>query len=173
MIETILVLLAIAVVAVVAFAAAKPDRFQIRRSTTIDASPEKIFPLVEDLREHRSWVPFDSDPDTRRSYSGATHGKGATYEWEGKKAGAGRIEIIESTPHSMVTLDLDMRKPMKARNKVEFLLEPRGSSTIVTWAIQGRQPFLGKLVSTFVDCEKMMGREFEKGLATLKALAEA
>jgi len=172
MIEAILALAALVVVVVVAYAATKPDRFRVRRTTTIDAPPEKIFPLVDDLREHRSWVPFDSDPGTKRTYRGAPRGKGTVYEWDGRKAGAGRIAIIESRPYSMVTLALAMRKPMRARHQVELRLEPRGRSTKVTSAMEGHQNLLAKLASTFVDCDKTCGTQFEKGLAKLKALAE-
>lgn len=174
MIMTLLAIIATLVVAWLAYAATKPDTFLIRRTTTIKATPQRIFPLIDDLHEHRSWNPFDSEPDTERTYSGPPSGKGAVFEWDGnRKAGAGRIEIVESTPSSTICLSLDMLKPFKAHNKVEFILEPHGKSTNVTWSMQGRLPFVGKLVSTLFNCDRIVGGQFEKGLAKLEALAEA
>ena len=113
----------------------------------------------------------------KRTHSGAARGKGAVYEWEGnRQVGAGRIAIIDSTP-SKVTMALDMLKPFEAHNVVEFTLEPKGgstnvTSTKVTWAMRGRQPYMAKLMSTFINCDKMVGSQFEEGLGKLKALAE-
>ena len=172
-----LTIVAIAVVVVVAailiYAATKPDTFMVRRSTLIAAPPEKIFPMIDDLHAQSAWSPFEKDPDMKRTHSGAPRGKGAVYEWDGnRQVGAGRIAITDSVPSSKVTLALDMFRPFKAHNTVEFTLDPKGSSTNVTWAMQGRQPYMAKLVSTFMDCDKMVGSQFEEGLAKLKVLAE-
>ncbi len=171
---TIAVLVGIAVVVVIAVAARKPDSFRIQRSTGVNASPERIFPLIASLRSMNTWSPFvDPDPAIKISYSGPESGKGATHTWSGNsKVGEGRIEITETTPPSKVAMQLDMVKPMKASNAVEFTLLPNGSGTTVTWAMSGRQPFLAKLMSIFIDCDRMVGSQFEKGLASLKALAE-
>ena len=109
----------------------------------------------------------------KRVHSGPAQGKGAVYEWDGnREVGAGRIAITDSTP-SKVTLDLEMLRPFAARNVVEFTLETRGQGTLVTWAMRGTQPFMVKLMSTFINCEKMVCSQFDQGLAKLKTLAEA
>jgi hypothetical protein len=168
----IAVVIAVAVVAVLVYAATKPDKFGVQRAASIGAPPEKIFPLIDDLHAHTSWSPFEKDPNMKRTHSGAARGKGAIYEWEGnRQVGAGRLAIIDSTP-SKVTMALDMLKPFEALNVVEFTLEPQGGSTNVTWAMRGRQPYMAKLMSTFINCDKMVGSQFEEGLGKLKVLAE-
>ncbi len=168
----IAVVIAVAVVAVLVYAATKPDKFGVQRAASIGAPPEKIFPLIDDLHAHTSWSPFEKDPNMKRTHSGAARGKGAVYEWEGnRQVGAGRLAIIDSTP-SKVTMALDMLKPFEAHNVVEFTLEPKGGSTNVTWAMRGRQPYMAKLMSTFINCDKMVGSQFEEGLGKLKVLAE-
>ncbi len=166
------IIVAVAAAGVLGFAAIKPDRFEIRRAASINALPDKVFPLINDLHAQTAWSPFEKDPDMKRTHSGALQGRGAVYEWDGnREVGAGRIAIVDSTP-SRVRLDLEMSRPFAARNEVEFTLVPSGNATIVTWAMRGQQPFLFKLMSMFMDCEKMVGKQFEEGLASLKALAE-
>ena len=171
----LIVLIAVGAViaAILLFAAMKPDRFEYRRSTNIDRPTDKIYPLINDLRAQAQWSPFEKDPDMKRVHSGPAQGKGAVYEWDGnREVGAGRIAITDSTP-SKVTLDLEMLRPFAARNVVEFTLEPQGHGTLVTWAMRGTQPFMVKLMSTFINCEKMICSQFDQGLAKLKTLAEA
>jgi uncharacterized protein YndB with AHSA1/START domain len=163
----------IAVAAVLLIAATKPDTFSIRRTATIKAPAEKIFPLIDNLRAQSAWSPFEKDPAMKRTHSGAPAGKGAVYEWDGnRQVGRGRIEIVESKPASSILLKLDMFTPFEAHNMVEFTLTPNGSGTAVTWAMQGRQPYMAKVFSTIVNCDRMVGGQFEEGLAKLKALAE-
>jgi hypothetical protein len=183
MITTILVVIAIALAVAIAaaliYAATAPDTFIVSRSALMVAPAEKIFPLINDLHAQSTWSPLEKDPNMKRSHSGAAAGKGAVYEWDGnRQVGAGRIAITDSLPPSRVSLDLDMARPFTAHNKVDFVLEPNGTATNVvqtkvTWAMQGRQPLMAKIVSLFIDCDKMVGREFENGLAKLKALVEA
>ncbi len=171
----VLGVLVAAAVSVLAYAATKPDTFRVARSVSIKAPPEKIFPLINDLHKQLTWIPFDKDPQAKRSFSSVTAGKGASYAWDGNSdVGAGSIEITDTTPPSKVMMKLDMTRPLEGHNIVEFTLDPAGSTgaTNVTWAMQGSQPYLAKVVSTFVDCEKMVGGEFDKGLAKLKALSE-
>jgi uncharacterized protein YndB with AHSA1/START domain len=173
MIATILIVIALAVAAMLAYAATKPDTFMVRRSASIAAPPEKIFPMIDDLRAQSAWSPFEKDPNMKRTHSGAPRGKGAVYAWDGnRQVGAGRIAITESVPSSKVVLMLDMSRPFKAHNTVEFTLDRIGAGTTVTWAMQGRQPYMAKVMGLFVDCDKMCGGLFEEGLAKLKALAE-
>jgi hypothetical protein len=160
------------IAAILIYAATRPDTFQVQRATTIVASPEKIFPLINDLHAHTSWSPFEKDPNMKRTHSGAPQGKGAVYDWDGdRKVGSGRLAIADSTP-SNITMVLDMFKPFKAHNTVNFMLDPQGSATRVTWAMHGRQPYMAKLMSTFINCDKMVGSQFEQGLAKLKTIAE-
>ena len=178
MITTILVIIAIALAVAIAsaliYASTAPDTFRVSRSALIGAPAERIFPLINDLRAQSQWSPFEKDPNMKRTHSGAPTGKGAVYEWDGnRQVGAGRIAITDSLPPSRVSLALDMARPFEAHNTVDFMLEPSGAAaTRVTWAMQGRQPFMAKLMSLFMNCDKMVGSQFEQGLAKLKALAE-
>jgi len=172
-IAVIAIVIAAIIAALLVYVSAKPDTFRIQRSAAIAAPPEKIFPHLNDLRAHLAWSPFEKDPAVKRTMSPASAGKGAVYEWNGnREVGAGRIAITDSVPSSKVVLSLDMIKPFPANNTVEYTLEPKGNTTAVTWAMSGKQPFMFKLMSTFIDCEKMVGSQFELGLANLKAIAE-
>jgi uncharacterized protein YndB with AHSA1/START domain len=181
MLSILAIVAAIAIVliaAVLIMATTKPDTFRVQRTTSIKAPPEKIFPLINDLHSHSSWSPFEKDPAMKKTHSGAPQGKGAVYEWEGnRQVGKGRIEIADTTPPTKLTMKLDMFTPFEAHNIVEFTLVPKSdstnvSSTNVTWAMQGRQPYMAKVMSTVINCDKMVGSQFEEGLAKLKALAE-
>jgi uncharacterized protein YndB with AHSA1/START domain len=155
-------------------AASKPDTFRVARTTTINAPPEKIFPLINDFRNWTSWSPYEQkDPAMKRTYSAATSGRGAIYEWDGdKNVGAGRITILDVSPSSLVRLSLDMLKPFEAHNTVEFTLDPRGGETVVTWAMNGDVPYLAKILHLFINMDRMVGGDFETGLANMKAVAE-
>ena len=167
------VLLAIVAGAILVLAARKPDTFRVARAASIKAPPEKIFPLIGDLHSHLSWSPFEKDPAMKRSFNGADKGKGQVYAWDGnRQVGSGRIEITDAKP-DRVTMKLDMLRPIKASNDVEFTLAPNGDVTVVTWAMRGRQPFIANVMSTVINCDKMVGGQFEQGLARLKSLAEA
>ena len=171
---TIVAVLAVAVVALLVYAASRPDTFSVQRSTSIAAPAERIFPLIANLKSMNTWNPFVApDPAIKIAYSGPEIGKGAAHTWSGNsKVGAGRIEITAAAPPRRVAMNLVMVKPMKADNAVEFTLQPNGSATNVTWAMSGRQPLLAKLMTVFIDCDKMVGSQFEKGLASLKVMAE-
>ena len=174
----ILIYVAIALVLVVAallaYAAAKPDAFSVQRSTGINAPAERIFPLIANLKSMNTWNPFvEPDPAIKIAYSGPDSGRGAAHTWSGNsKVGEGRIEITDAAPSSRVAMRLDMHKPMKAHNAVEFTLQPNGNTTTVTWAMSGESAYLAKVMSVVVSMDKMVGGEFEKGLADLKVLAE-
>ncbi len=174
----IIAILAAVVVVVVAgiliYAATKPDSFTVQRSAAIKAPPEKIFALIEDLRGWSAWSPYEKkDPAMKRSFSGASTGKGAVYEWDGNKnVGKGRMEIVEATAPSTIVIKLDFIKPFEGHNTAKFTLEPRGDITNVTWAMYGPSPYVAKVMSTFFDIDKMIGTDFAAGLASLKSLAE-
>jgi uncharacterized protein YndB with AHSA1/START domain len=170
---TVAIIVVLLVAALLAFAASKPGTFRVQRSTTINASPESVYSLVSDWHNFLSWSPFEKDTAMQRNFKGAASGKGAIYEWNGNnKVGAGRIEIIEAIAPSRLRMQLDMIRPMKAQNAVEFTFVGKGGTTEVTWAMQGSVPFMGKLMSLVMNCEKMCATQFDEGLAKLKSLAE-
>jgi uncharacterized protein YndB with AHSA1/START domain len=175
MLKIVAIGVVVLVVAILAFAATKPDTFRVQRATSIKAPPEKIFALINDLHRWRTWSPYEKkDPAMKRRLSGATDGKGAVYEWEGNKdVGKGRMEITETSPASKVALKLDFVKPFKAHNIVEFTLEPDGDATHVTWAMHGPSPYAAKVVGVFINMDSMIGKDFEAGLANLKTATES
>jgi carbon monoxide dehydrogenase subunit G len=177
MLKAVLVVLAVLVIAVagvLAYAATKPDTFKVQRSATIKAPADKIFPFISDFHEWTKWSPYENrDPGMKRSYGGAPRGKGATYAWDGNKnVGAGHMEILDAPAPSRVTIKLDFIRPFEGHNTAEFTLEPQGETTRVTWAMNGPVPLIGKVMHVFVDVDNMVGKDFEAGLAGLKALAE-
>jgi hypothetical protein len=173
---TLVAVVAVAAVsALLIIAAGKPDTFAVQRSATIAASAEKIHPLINDLRSFNTWNPYErKDPNMRRSYRGNAHGPGAGYDFAGnKEVGTGSIEITDSRMPHRVEMKLDMYEPFEAHNIVEFTLVKRGeTATEVTWALRGPANFISKLMGVFFDMDQMIGRDFEAGLANLKALAE-
>lgn len=174
MLKIIAILVGLLVLGVLIFAATKPDTFRVQRSAIIKAPPEKIFALINDFNAWPTWSPWEKkDPAMKRTLGATATGKGATYAWEGnKEVGQGRMEITEAVPSSKVALKLDFLKPFEAHNTVGFTLEPKGESTNVVWAMQGPTPYFVKIVHVFMDMDKMVGKDFEAGLANLKAVAE-
>ena len=163
-----------AVAAVLAAASTRPDDFRTARTLKISAPPERIFPLINDLRQMNTWNPFAlRDTGVTATYGGGPNGPGQFHTFAGSKSGSGSIEIIEAMPASKVVMRLKMTKPLKCDNRVEFTLEPTVGATNVTWAMSGQQPLLAKAMSLFIDCDKMVGKEFEAGLALLKTKVEA
>lgn len=167
------VVVAALIVGLLAIAATKPAEFRVKRSARINASPERIFPHINDFHRWVNWSPYESlDPDMHKTMSGAPAGKGAIYEWEGNaKAGKGRMEILDSSL-DRIGIKLDFEKPFKAKNMSEFVLTPNGTSTDVTWSTYGPQPFMSKVMSVFINMDNLIGRDFERGLQNLKSVAE-
>jgi len=163
----------VVVVVLLIYAATRPDTFRVQRSASIKAPPEKVFALLNDFHRYGEWSPFEKmDPGMKRNYSGADSGKGAAYAWEsGGKAGIGRMEITDSSPSS-IKINLDFVKPFTAHNKVEYTLQPKGDATDVTWAMYGDSPFISKLMGIFFNFDKLVGGDFETGLANIKTIAE-
>ena len=163
-----------ALAALLGYAATRPNSFRVERSAMIDAPPEKIFPFITDFHQWTAWSPWEKiDPGLKRSYEGATEGVGAAYSWEGNsKVGAGRMEIQEATPPSRIAIKLDFTRPFKANNRTQFHLEPQGAGSRVTWGMDGENQFMGKVMGVFMNMDKLVGKDFEAGLANLKSLAE-
>ena len=171
--KTIVILFVVAVVGVLIIAATRPDSFRVTRSASMKAPPEKIQAQLSDFRGWQAWSPWEKlDPAMKRNFSGAEKGKGATYAWQGNgNVGEGRMEITESSPQK-VAMDLDFVKPFEAHNKVTFTLAPKGDATDVTWSMTGPVPYFAKILHVFVDMDRMVGSQFESGLAKLKAVTE-
>lgn len=150
------------------------DTFRVERSTIIDAPPEAVFPQVDDFHRWVDWSPFERmDAAMEKTYEGPPHGKGAAYGWVGRKAGSGRMEILTSEPSSRIVIRLDFTKPMVAHNTAEFTFERQGAGTKVTWAMYGPLTLMAKVMHVFFSMEKMVGPQFEEGLANLKRVAES
>jgi len=169
-----LAVVVIVIAAVLLFAATRPNTFRIERSATINAAPDKVFPLINDFHQWSRWAPQDrEDASLVRNYSGAESGSGALSDWMGKgDSGSGRMTIVESRPDSLVTVQADWTQPMKTVNTNRFVLEPVGSSTKVTWTMEGSNLYMMKVMSVFVNMDRMMGKHFEDGLRNLKEVAE-
>jgi uncharacterized protein YndB with AHSA1/START domain len=174
MLKIIATIAVILIAGVLAFAATQPDTFRVERSASVKAPPEKIFALINDFRQWGVWSPWEKkDPAMKKTFGATTQGKGATYAWEGNNdVGKGRMEIAESVPPTKLALKLDFEVPFEAHNDVEFTLQPEGGATKVTWAMQGPNNYLSKLMQVFVSMDRMVGQDFEAGLANLKAVAE-
>lgn len=174
MIKTIIIVVVVLIAGVLVFAATKPDTFRVQRAASIKAPPEKVFALINDFKRWDAWSPWEKkDPAMKRTWGAVTSGKGATYAWEGNKdVGQGSMEITESSPASKIALKLDFVKPFEAHNIVQFTLEPKGDTTNVTWAMQGPTPYFAKIIHVFIDMDSMVGKDFEAGLASMKAVAE-
>jgi uncharacterized protein YndB with AHSA1/START domain len=170
----IAVVLAIAIAIVLILAMAKPDRFRVERAAAIKAPPEKIFALIDDFHQWRSWSPWeDRDPALKRTYEGAERGKGAVYAWDGNKnVGAGRVEILTAAAPSTIVIKLDFIRPFEGHNTAEFTMLPQGGATNVTWAMHGPAPLMHKVMQVFMNMDRMIGKDFETGLANLKTAAE-
>ena len=166
--------LVVVVAGILIYAATRPDSFRVQRSISIKAPPEKVFTLINDLRDWSKWSPYEKkDPGMKRTFSGASSGKGAVYEWDGdKNVGKGRMEIIEPASPSRVVIKLDFIKPFEGHNTAEFTLEPKGDSTTVTWGMYGASPLMMKVMGIFMNMDRMIGDDFAAGLANLKAVAE-
>ncbi len=177
-IAVIAIIIAVALAAVLIYAATRPNTFIIQRTTSIVAPAARIHPLINDFHQWKQWSPYETkDPAMTRTFSGAASGKGSVYAWQGdKNVGTGRMEIIDSSM-SKVTVDLQFITPFKAHNTAEFSLVPNGdathAATDVTWAMHGPLPYVGKIMHLFINMDRMVGNDFEAGLANLKTVSES
>ncbi len=170
--------IALGVAAIIAIililASMQPNDFKVVRSASMKAPAEKIHPLISDFHQWDKWSPWEKlDPNLQRTHSGAASGKGAIYHWKGNdKVGEGQMEILDTTPNA-VNIKLDFLAPFEGHNKTEFVLDTKGDMTTVTWTMSGPANFLTKIMCLFFSMDKMIGPDFEKGLAQMKAVAEA
>ncbi len=174
------ILLAVGVIAgfgvagILIYAATLPNDFRVSRSVAINAPPEKIFPLINDLTAFNEWNPFaKQDPTIVITYDGPRSGKGAGYSWDSKgRAGKGRSAITDASSPSRIDMRLDMEKPMEGHPNIVFMLQPKGNATEVSWTMAGPYPYLNRIFGTIFNMDKMIGGTFDTGLSNLRALAE-
>lgn len=175
MIRKVLAAIALVVILLLCITAVQPDQFRVSRSTDIQAPPEKIYALVDDLAKFQTWSPWaKKDPNMQLTLSGPAMGKGAAMSWSGNDAvGVGTMTITDSQPPQKIALALDFQEPFAASNTADFTFASKGPVTTVTWSMQGPANFVTKLMGLFVSMDAMVGPDFEAGLANLKAAAEA
>jgi uncharacterized protein YndB with AHSA1/START domain len=177
-IAIIAVVLAVAIAIVLIIASAKSTTFRVQREAVMKAPPERIFPLISNFHQWTGWSPWENkDPAMKRTYEGAESGKGAVYAWDGNKnVGSGRMEILEASSPSKIAIKLDFFQPFEGHNTAEFTMLPQngaaGPTTDVNWVMHGPAPFMHRVMQVFMDFDKMIGKDFEAGLASLKSLAE-
>lgn len=171
----IVAIILLLIVALVGYISGRPSEFRIARSTAISAPPAVVFAQVNNLHKWQDWSPWAKlDPNAKLTYSGPDAGTGASYTWSGNdQIGEGRMMVTESKPNDLVRFKLDFLKPFQATNVAEFTFVPKGDQTEVTWSMSGHCNFLMKTIGLFMDCDKMVGPEFEKGLANLKSVSES
>ena len=175
MVKKMLLGLLALIAVVLIFAVTRPDTFRVERSIAVKAEPAKVYALLNDFHQFPNWSPWQNlDPAMQTTHSGAPSGQGAVYAWKGNDAvGVGRMEILQTVPNTSVTVKLDFLKPFEAHNTTQYTLAPgTGGTTTVTWAMFGPSPYISKIMGVFVSMDKVIGKDFERGLATLKAIVE-
>ena len=175
MLRKVIISLAALIVILAGIIATRASTFRVERTTRIDAPPDVVFALVNDLHAWDRWSPWAHlDPSMKVTYGGPPSGTGATYAWTGNdKVGEGNLRIVESKPAQDVVLRLEFIKPMASTNRTEFTFKPDGTGTKVDWVMTGPLDFMGKGMDLFVGMDRMIGPDFEKGLAAMRREAEA
>jgi hypothetical protein len=155
--------------------ALQPSEFRIARSATIAAPAPPLFQQVNDFHNWQHWSPWEGrDPAMKRAFEGAPAGAGAVYRWDGnKEVGTGSMTITESRPSELVRIRLEFLKPFRATSTAEFTFKPQGDGTAVTWSMTGHNNLMAKALHLFLNMDKMVGDDFERGLAQMKQIAEA
>lgn len=174
MFKKILIVLVTLIVVLVGVVAVQPAEFRITRSATIAAPPSAVFEQVNDFHKWNDWSPWAKlDSHAKNTFEGPAAGTGAKFAWSGNnEVGEGSMTITKSKPSERILMDLVFVKPFAATNVTEFTFRPDGAGTAVTWSMNGRNNFIGKAVGLFMNCDKMVGGQFEKGFANLKAVVE-
>ena len=174
MLWNILIVIAAVIALLLVVVALQPGAFRVVRTATMRAAPPVVFAQVNDFHNWYAWSPWAKrDPAMKLTIGGAPAGKGASYAWRGnREVGEGRMTITESRPHDLVRIKLEFLKPFAATNVAEFTFEPQGDETLVTWAMTGQKNFVMKAFCLFMNMDKMIGPDFEKGLAQMKSVVE-
>jgi uncharacterized protein YndB with AHSA1/START domain len=172
--KTVLIVIPVVIVGLLVVVAMQPGEFHVARSATIAAPPEAIFPHINELKKWDAWSPWAKlDPNAKNTFEGPAAGTGAIMTWAGNHdVGEGKMTITESRPNELIQFRLDFYKPMAGTCTAEFAFKPEGDQTTVTWSMSGKNNFMAKAVGLVMDCDKMVGGQFEQGLAELKKLAE-
>lgn len=175
MLDIILILIAIAVIIFIVAAAMQPSDFRVTRTATISAPASAVFSQVNELQKWDAWSPWAKlDPEAKNSFEGPASGTGAIMRWAGNnKVGQGSMTIIESRPDEYIRFKLEFLKPFTATNTAEFTFNSENNQTTVTWTMYGKSNFMSKAMGLIMNCDKMVGGQFEKGLAALKSVVEA
>jgi len=173
--KKILIALTVIVVVFIVIVALQPSDFRVARSATISAPPPAVFAQVNDFHKWEAWNPWGKiDPAMKQTYEGAPAGPGAIYTWSGNnEVGEGRMTITDSRPSELIRVKLEFFKPFAATNTAEFAFKPEGNQTLVTWSMFGEKNFMAKAVHLVMNMDKMIGGQFEKGLADMKSAVEA
>ena len=173
--KKILLVLVVLVLGFVAFVASRPATYHVERSATVAAPPEVVFARITDLHAWQAWSPWEKlDPAMKHTFSGPDRGTGASYAWAGNdKVGEGRMTITDATAPSKVAFELEFIKPFASKCETGFTLAPEGDGTKVTWTMDGKNDFMGKAMCLFMDMDKTVGGDFERGLASLNTVAAA
>jgi hypothetical protein len=175
MLKKILIALAVIVIVFVVIVALQPSEFRVARTAAISAPPPAVFAQVNDFHNWEAWSPWAKlDPAAKNSFEGPSAGIGAIFKWSGNnEVGEGRMTITESRPSDLIKIKLDFTKPFEATNTTEFTFKPEGNQTMVTWSMFGTNNFIAKAFCLFNSMDKMIGGQFEKGLAQMKSVAES
>lgn len=175
MLVKILIAVAVVIAALAGYVATQPGEFQVTRSATIAAPAPAVFVQVNELRKWPAWSPWaKKDPQMKQTYEGPPAGTGAATSWVGNKdVGEGRMTIVESRPAELIRFKLEFLEPFAATNSAEFTFQPEGGGTRVTWTMQGQSNFIGKALHLAFDFDKMIGADFEQGLAGIKRIVES
>ena len=154
--------------------AVQPPEYQVTRSATIQAPANVVFDQINDFHKWEAWSPWGKlDPAMKTTYTGPAAGTGASYAWVGNKdVGEGRMTILESRPTEFVRIRLEFIAPFASVANTEFSVKPEGNSVAVTWMMSGEKNFLSKAMGLVQSMDKMIGPDFERGLAQLKSVAE-
>ena len=168
-------LIVVVVVVLCVVIAMQPEDLKITRTATFNAPQAVVFEQVNDFHKWEAWSPWAKiDPTMKVTHSGAASGAGAVYAWAGTgEAGEGKMTITQSRPNDHIAIDLEFLKPFAARNVTEFTFKPSGEKTDVTWTMTGKKDFIMKAFCLVVDMDKMIGADFEKGLAQMKPIVES
>jgi Polyketide cyclase / dehydrase and lipid transport len=174
MLKKILVAVVCVIAVLTLIISLQPSAYRVQRSASIAAPPSEIFTLINDFHNWDSWSPWAHlDPAMKKTINGPRSGIGANYMWSGNdEVGEGRMSITESQPYERIRIRLEFIKPFAAVNATEFNLRPEGSGSAVDWTMTGENDFIGKAFSLFMNTDKMIGADFEKGLSRLKSVAE-
>jgi uncharacterized protein YndB with AHSA1/START domain len=175
MLKKLLLAVGVVLVAFALFIATRPASYRVSRSKAIAAPPLSVYPLVADFHQWEKWSPWAKlDPAMKTTHAGPAAAVGSSYAWSGNdKVGEGKMTIVEAKPGERLRLRLEFLKPFASTSSTEFSFVPKAGGTETSWTMEGHNDFLGKAFSLFVDMDKMIGSDFEKGLSQLKSVAEA